>query len=54
MLPWPLIVAAGLAAIQLVSSTGEQAGSILVFAALPVTALTALSKSQLGKQAPRG
>ncbi|KAL6754338.1 chlorophyll a/b-binding protein [Haematococcus lacustris] len=41
---------AGLAAIQLVSSTGEQAGSILVFAALPVTALTALSKSQLGKQ----
>mmetsp|Transcript_27309 Transcript_27309/g.73821 ORF Transcript_27309/g.73821 Transcript_27309/m.73821 type:complete len:399 (+) Transcript_27309:45-1241(+) len=39
---------AGLVAIKLVSSTGEQSSSILVFAALPVTLLTALSKSPLG------
>ncbi|KAF5828084.1 chlorophyll a/b-binding protein, partial [Dunaliella salina] len=39
---------AGLIAIKLVSSTGEQSSSILVFAALPVTLLTALSKSPLG------
>jgi light-harvesting complex II chlorophyll a/b binding protein 7 len=45
---------AGLVAIKLVSSTGEQAGSILVFAALPITALTALSKSSLGKQVRGG
>ncbi len=43
-------VAAGLVAIKLVASTGEQSVSILVFAALPITALTALSKSSLGKQ----
>jgi len=41
---------AGLVAVKLVSSTGEQAGSILILAALPVTALTALSKSSVGKQ----
>eukprot|EP00877_Chromochloris_zofingiensis_P007106 jgi/Chrzof1/2649/Cz11g23240.t1_LHC15[v5.2] len=41
---------AGLVAIKLVASTGEQAGSILLFAAAPITLLTALSKSSLGKQ----
>jgi light-harvesting complex II chlorophyll a/b binding protein 7 len=41
---------AGLATIKLVSSTGEQAGGILAAAAAPVTLLTALSKSSLGKQ----
>ena len=40
---------AGLVAIKLVSDTGEQGLSILVFAALPVTLLTALSKSELGQ-----
>ena len=40
---------AGLVAIKLVSETGEQGVSILVFAALPVTLLTALSKSELGQ-----
>lgn len=40
---------AGLLAVKLVAATGEQAPAILVFAALPVTALTALSKSSLGK-----
>jgi len=39
---------AGLVAVKLVASTGEQAPAILVFAALPVTLLTALSKSPLG------
>ena len=39
----------GLFAIKLVSETGEQGLSILVFAALPVTLLTALSKSELGQ-----
>jgi light-harvesting complex II chlorophyll a/b binding protein 7 len=39
---------AGLVAVKLVASTGEQASSVLVFAALPVTLLTALSKSPLG------
>lgn len=37
-------------AIKLVASTGEQASSILVFAAAPLTLLTALSKSSLGKK----
>jgi light-harvesting complex II chlorophyll a/b binding protein 7 len=41
---------AGLIAIKLVASTGESAASIFIFAALPVTALTALSKSSLGKE----
>lgn len=40
----------GLVTIKLVSSTGEQASGILVAAAAPVTLLTALSKSSLGKQ----
>jgi light-harvesting complex II chlorophyll a/b binding protein 7 len=39
---------AGLVAVKLVASTGEQAPAILAFAALPVTALTALSRSPLG------
>ena len=42
-------LAAGIGAIKLVSSTGEQGASTLVFAALPVTALTLLSKSDIGK-----
>jgi hypothetical protein len=41
---------AGLVSIKLVSSTGEQASGILLAAAAPVTLLTALSKSSLGKQ----
>ncbi|GLC41317.1 hypothetical protein PLESTB_001076000 [Pleodorina starrii] len=41
---------AGLLAIKLVSSTGEDGATIFVFAALPITALTALSKSSVGKQ----
>lgn len=41
---------AGLITIKLVSSTGEQASGILLAAAAPVTLLTALSKSSLGKQ----
>jgi hypothetical protein len=45
-----LAPAAGLIAIKLVASTGESAASIFIFAALPITALTALSKSSLGKQ----
>lgn len=40
----------GLLTIKLVSSTGEQASGILLAAAAPVTLLTALSKSSLGKQ----
>ncbi|MEW5307110.1 MAG: hypothetical protein WDW36_009527 [Sanguina aurantia] len=40
---------AGAVAIKLVASTGESSASILIFAALPVTALTALSKSSIGK-----
>lgn len=48
MLSQPL--ATGLLTIKLVSSTGEQASGILIAAALPVTLLTALSKSSLGKQ----
>lgn len=40
----------GLFAIWLVSSTGEQSATILVAAALPITALTALSKSSLGEE----
>lgn len=40
----------GLAAIKLVSSFGETAGSILLFASAPITLLTALSKSSLGEQ----
>lgn len=39
----------GLGLIKLVASTGEQSLSIFVFAALPVTLLTLLSKSDLGK-----
>lgn len=42
--------AAGLLTIKLVSSTGEQSSAILIAAAAPVTLLTALSKSSLGKQ----
>ncbi|KAF6266363.1 chlorophyll a/b-binding protein [Scenedesmus sp. NREL 46B-D3] len=38
----------------LVSSTGEQASGILVAAAAPVTLLTALSKSSLGRQVQEG
>lgn len=41
---------AGLAAVKLVASTGEQSASILAFAAAPIVLLTALSKSSLGKQ----
>ncbi|GIL68272.1 hypothetical protein Vafri_21560 [Volvox africanus] len=41
---------AGLVAIKLVGSTGEDGATIFVFAALPITALTALSKSSIGKQ----
>ncbi|GBF91914.1 chlorophyll a,b-binding protein [Raphidocelis subcapitata] len=41
---------AGLVAIKLVASTGEQSLSIFLFAAAPITLLTALSKSSLGKQ----
>ncbi|KAG2436254.1 hypothetical protein HXX76_006565 [Chlamydomonas incerta] len=41
---------AGLLAIKLVASTGEDGATIFIFAALPVTALTALSKSSVGKQ----
>ncbi|GFR49864.1 hypothetical protein Agub_g11966 [Astrephomene gubernaculifera] len=42
---------AGLAAIKLLSLTGLEDGvTIFLFAALPITALTALSKSSLGKQ----
>lgn len=41
---------AGLAAIKLVASTGEQSTSIFLFAAAPITLLTVLSKSSLGKQ----
>jgi light-harvesting complex II chlorophyll a/b binding protein 7 len=41
---------AGLVAIKLVASTGEQSLSIFLFAAAPVTLLTLLSKSDLGKQ----
>lgn len=41
---------AGLLTIKLVSSTGEQSTAILLAAAAPVTLLTALSKSSLGKQ----
>jgi hypothetical protein len=40
----------GLVAIKLVSSTGESGSSILIFALAPVTLLTALSKSSLGKK----
>ncbi|WIA15503.1 hypothetical protein OEZ85_002140 [Tetradesmus obliquus] len=45
---------AGLLTIKLVSSTGEQASGILIAAAAPVTLLTALSKSSLGKQVQQG
>jgi hypothetical protein len=45
-----LLFPAGLLTIKLVSSTGEQASGILIAAAAPVTLLTALSKSSLGKQ----
>jgi light-harvesting complex II chlorophyll a/b binding protein 7 len=45
-----LLLPAGLLTIKLVSSTGEQASGILIAAAAPVTLLTALSKSSLGKQ----
>lgn len=48
--PHLLVSPTGLVAIKLVASTGEQAGSILLFAAAPITLLTALSKSSLGKQ----
>ncbi|GAX78304.1 hypothetical protein CEUSTIGMA_g5746.t1 [Chlamydomonas eustigma] len=41
---------AGFIAIKLVESTGEQSLSIFIFAALPVTLLTALSNSSLGKK----
>ncbi|KAG2449203.1 hypothetical protein HYH02_005950 [Chlamydomonas schloesseri] len=41
---------AGLLAIKLVASTGEDGATIFIFAALPITALTALSKSSVGKQ----
>eukprot|EP00879_Flechtneria_rotunda_P004588 GHRR01004843.1.p1 GENE.GHRR01004843.1~~GHRR01004843.1.p1 ORF type:complete len:406 (+),score=130.55 GHRR01004843.1:259-1476(+) len=41
---------AGLLTIKLVSSTGEQATGILIAAAAPVTLLTVLSKSSLGKR----
>ncbi|PNW87142.1 hypothetical protein CHLRE_02g110750v5 [Chlamydomonas reinhardtii] len=41
---------AGLLAIKLVASTGEDGAAIFIFAALPITALTALSKSSVGKQ----
>jgi hypothetical protein len=44
----------GLLTIKLVSSTGEQASGILIAAAAPVTLLTALSKSSLGKQVQEG
>ncbi|PNH05071.1 Chlorophyll a-b binding protein 8, chloroplastic [Tetrabaena socialis] len=47
-------VVAGLIAIKLVSSTGEDGATILVVAALPVTALTALSKSSVGKEVRAG
>ncbi|KAF8057921.1 sdhb [Scenedesmus sp. PABB004] len=41
---------AGLAAVWLVSRTGDQTATILIAAAAPVTLLTALSKSSLGRQ----
>lgn len=50
MVHTPSLLLPGLATIKLVSSTGEQASGILVAAAAPVTLLTALSKSSLGKQ----
>jgi hypothetical protein len=46
-------LAAGLLAIKLVSSTGDSGLATFVFAALPITALTGLSKSSLGKQVGR-
>jgi hypothetical protein len=48
------VIIAGLLTIKLVSSTGEQASGILIAAAAPVTLLTALSKSSLGKQVQEG
>ena len=45
----PYLLPAGLVAIKLVADTGEQSLSILIFAALPVTLLTLLSKSELGQ-----
>lgn len=45
----PARMLVGLGLIKLVASTGEQSLSIFVFAALPVTLLTLLSKSDLGK-----
>ncbi|KAG2491962.1 hypothetical protein HYH03_009693 [Edaphochlamys debaryana] len=43
-------LAAGLLAVGLVSQTGENEAAIFIFAALPITALTALSKSDVGKE----
>jgi light-harvesting complex II chlorophyll a/b binding protein 7 len=54
VLPVLCVSHAGLLTIKLVSSTGEQASGILLAAAAPVTLLTALSKSSLGKQVQDG
>ena len=41
---------AGLATVKLITSTGEQTAGILLAAAAPVTLLTALSKSDVGRR----
>lgn len=49
----PTPASSGLLAIKLVASTGESALPIFLFAAAPITLLTALSKSSLGTQVRR-